>query len=531
MSTNNRYRKSNAKNGMNSRAKSRKSGRSRAMRNTIIIIAMTVLLLLFGCQIGGRNNQSGVDVDPSSTGFYMSMPGNYDSADTAVVIKKDTNASTITFMTLQINKQYTLNYDGATAYYDKYGQALSLAQVREGDIVDVTFMKDRKRLNSMTMSSETFVLGEVKNYQLGSRKMLIGKEEYSISPDVVVIKNGNKGEIMDINSVDVLTVEGFGHTVNSIIVDRGHGYLRLENDSFFVGGFIEVDNDNVYQIEDEMLLAIPTGSVEIAVSHAGCIGTTTLTVEDGQEYSIDVSGWQGEAKKGSIVFTVNPDEAKVLIDGKEVNISKPVELEYGIHQMNISAKGYKTISKYLKVGSPTANIDVTLEKENEVTSSVSSNTSVSNNSTGTVSNNAVSDNIIPSNTVPNNTISSNAVSNNAVTDNANVSVSSNQPSGNSSNTASTESSTVSGNAASGDQTSSDVISTDQRAKVYIDGPKGAEVYVDGTYIGVAPTSFKKKTGFAVVTLRQDGYNTRSYTLELDDTNNDANYSFAELAPL
>lgn len=490
----------------------------------VIFIAMLSLLLLFGCQ-NNQGNPAVVD-DPASTGFYLSAPGNYDSADTAIVIKKNTAAGTITFLTLQVGKKYTLNYDGATTYYDKYGQALTLAQIHEGDIVDVTFMKDRKRLNSVNMSTETFVINAVKDYQLSSKKIIIGKEEYNLSSDVVVIKGGNEGEVMDINSVDVLTVEGFGHTVNSIIVDRGHGYLRLENDSFFVGGFIEVDNDQVYQIEDEMLLAIPTGNIEITVSHAGCIGTTSLNVEDGQEYSLDVSSWQGEAKKGSIIFTVSPDQAKVLIDGKEVNISEPVELEYGIHQMNISAKGYKSISKYLKVGSDAANIDVKLEKESEETSSVSSNTTVSTNTVPAVSSNSISGNTTPgavSNneaTEQNNSVPSQAVSDNGVSSN---SVAPKDDSSNDNNETSKD--------AVSDNQASNVITTDQKSRVYIDGPAGVEVYVDGTYIGVAPTSFKKKTGFAVVTLRRDGYNTRSYTLELDGSDADENYSFAELTPL
>lgn len=470
--------------------------------NILLAIVLILALGLVACGLNTNNTNSS-----DNTASNMYTLGNYDSADTAVVIRKDVANSTVTFMTLSIYKKYTLNYDGATTFYDKYGQALSLAQVREGDIVDLNFMKSSKRLNNLQLSGDAFVLSGLSDYELGSKTMMIGKEEYAVSGDVVIIGPNGEAELMDINDVDVLTVQGFGHTIDSIIVDRSHGYLRLENDSFFVGGFIEVDNDKVYQIQDEMLLAIPTGDIEVTVSHLGCIGTEKLSVEAGKEYSIDVSGWQGEAKKGSIVFIVSPDDAKVLIDGHEVDISAPVELEYGIHQMNISAKGYKTISKYLKVGSSSANINVTLEKEG-----TTQEQTVSNNS-------AVSDNIIKpsSQTVSaNQTVSGNTTAS---------SVSSNQTSSDNS----TSSNSVSSNNVS--DTSADVITTDDRARVYIDGPSDVEVYVDGTYIGIAPTSFKKKEGYAVVTLRKDGYNTRSYTLELDNITSDDHYSFAELTQI
>jgi hypothetical protein len=56
------------------------------------------------------------------------------------------------------------------------------------------------------------------------------------------------------------------------------------------------------------------------------------------------------------------------------------------------------------------------------------------------------------------------------------------------------------------------------------------VYVDGSYAGIAPVSFAKKSGQVVVTLRKDGYKTRSYTLTIDDANRDSSYSFSALVP-
>lgn len=65
-------------------------------------------------------------------------------------------------------------------------------------------------------------------------------------------------------------------------------------------------------------------------------------------------------------------------------------------------------------------------------------------------------------------------------------------------------------------------------KVYIDAPEGAELYVDGTYIGTIPTSFAKKSGTYTISVRKSGYQTRSYSLEVDDTDKDVRYSFSSL---
>ena len=69
-----------------------------------------------------------------------------------------------------------------------------------------------------------------------------------------------------------------------------------------------------------------------------------------------------------MIFTLNPVTAKVSIDGRAVNVSKPVEIEYGLHQMRITADGYDTVAQYIRVGEPSANIAVELEKSEESSS-------------------------------------------------------------------------------------------------------------------------------------------------------------------
>lgn len=65
-------------------------------------------------------------------------------------------------------------------------------------------------------------------------------------------------------------------------------------------------------------------------------------------------------------------------------------------------------------------------------------------------------------------------------------------------------------------------------RVYIDAPEGVELYLDGSYVGIVPVNFEKKAGTYIVSLRKDGYQTRSYTLQVDDSEKDVTYSFSEL---
>lgn len=512
--------------------------------NIKILAAKTVTAFLIGISLltfagCGKESNGGSTAAGYDTGFIPAYSGNYDSRDTAVVISKNTGESTITFKNLELGKYYTLNYDGATAYFDKYGQALSLEQVRCGDIVSIDFLHRAKRLDSLRVSGDAFSYDWVEEFTLDPKgsSILMNNEVYSIPQDVVVIKEDGLGDMIDINEADVLRISGYGHTIASIVIERGHGYLRLINDSFFVGGFLEVSRSKIYRIDEDMLLPVPVGTYEVTVSNKGCSGTESITIRPNEEYELDVSPWQGEASYGILVFTVNPENARVYIDGRVVDISEEQELSYGIHQMVVMAEGYKTISKYIKVSEAYSNMDIVMELDlgeadapsvsnNNVSDNNVSDNSVSGNS---VSGNGVSDNSVSGNGVSGNQVSSNTASGNSVSGNGTGNTGNSGSTGNNSNTGNNGNTGNSGS--SGTTSSPQHPVTTSGYQVTIEGPEGVEVYKDGMYIGLAPVSFPKQEGSYVIILRANGYQTRSYTITVDDSAKDISYSFSALLPI
>ena len=173
-----------------------------------------------------------------------------------------------------------------------------------------------------------------------------------------------------------------------------------------------------------------------------------------------------QSKTGKILFSVTPAGAAVSIDGKSTDISKAVELSYGIHQIHLEAEGYDSLTKYIQVGSEYAKISFALEEKKEEEDS-------------TVSENSLQV------TEPKKKETSDSVSDNTIT-------------------------------------------PTQSNRVYIDAPKNVEVYLDSNYVGVAPVSFKKTIGSHTISLRKSGYKTKSYTIYLYNDGEDITYSFPDL---
>lgn len=443
-------------------------GRISQAAAVIIVLA----LLITGCtsqasNIGMAKNKAGNVVD---TGFTVSTVGSYDSADTAVVMSVDQQNNSVTLMNMDAGRQYTLYYDGTTYVKDKYNGPMTISQVRAGDVVDVNFLKGKRQLASIQLSPKAWVYDNVENYDLGgiNKTASIGPNTYSLPEDVVVLSDGKRTEVMDIVTQDLLSIRGIDHKIYSINVEKGHGYLRLKNDQALIGGWIEVGNTVIREITEDMLLVVPEGSYQVFLSNNGASCTKDIIVERDKEVVLDVGDLEvPQDKTGRIVLSVTPDTAKVKIDNRTVDISNPVELTYGIHQIYLEAEGYDSLRKYIQVGSEYAKISFKLEEKKQ---KEDNNSSISQNSTEDKKPKEDEDSSVSDNTL----------------------------------------NTTSGN------------------KVYIDAPKNVEVYVDGNYRGISPVSFKKVTGSHTVTLRKSGYKTKSYTIYLYNDGEDITYSFTDL---
>lgn len=69
---------------------------------------------------------------------------------------------------------------------------------------------------------------------------------------------------------------------------------------------------------------------------------------------------------------------------------------------------------------------------------------------------------------------------------------------------------------------------DSSHKITVSAPAGAEVYLDNVYKGLAPCSFTKIMGSQTLTLRREGYITKSYSVDILDDGEDVSLSFSEL---
>ena len=217
--------------------------------------------------------------EEKGTGFTAVGLDSFDSADTAILMQKNKNESTVTFWNLTVGKSYTLSYDGTTQFYNKYGESLSLDQVNPGDIVDVTFLKSKKHLTTLRISSETWTLEQVTYFEIDQRRgeATVGQEsqKLKITKNTKYFSEGRSIDAEELNPADTLSFQGIDSEVLTVKIERGHGYLRLSGDEKFVGGWIEIGQRQIQRITEDMLLPVPEGTYSVLISKNGNEGEKT----------------------------------------------------------------------------------------------------------------------------------------------------------------------------------------------------------------------------------------------------------------
>lgn len=469
----------------------------------ILVLASLFLLLTACAATGVPQTQDSEDGTFNAANMEQDMK----ASDTAILIRKNAAEQTITFQTVDTGARYDLNYTDTTEFYDRYGQAVVLDQLPIGEIADIVISIHSKTLNSLNVSNAAFSISDVDSHIFNMNKGMLSvhDDNYKVTKDLVIVTDSQIGELMDINDEDVLTIRGIGRQVYSVSIEKGHGYVRLMGDESFRGGYIEIGQRIIRPIEERMLVLAPEGKYDMRVTYNGFGGIKPIVVTRNKETVVDISDLKGDLlKMGTISFLLHPSDAKLYINGEETDTSQPVELEYGVYQLILKAEGYTPVKKYISVGQEMANIEITLETADDTESeNKAKSSSSSTRGAGTTLNGE---------TISNNSTSSSVSS-------SRKSTSSTSPFDTYTSFGGSESGIVTGD---GDST------TSSDNQLYIDGPEDVEVYYDGTYKGIAPLHFAKTSGTHVITLRKDGYVTKSYTLNLASTTDNETYSFTEL---
>ena len=338
------------------------------MKRSTLILLTAATVLLSGCGIkqtdvaDKANEESGIGEENTEE------ENKYIREKTVIIINIDYENTITTVQNTEDGLRYELTYTGGCDIRDKYGEIISISQISPGQAVKIAYDTKTNKLEAIHFSPEAVTYENVRDFHINIKDntITLSGEELKYKKNIVILSDKEEIPVTDINEMDELFITGINGTAYSIVITKGHGYIALDQEEYFDGGWIEIGRDIVRVLQADKEYCVTEGMYEVTISKNGYGGSKSVTVNRDETVTVDVGNLIGEEiKYGSVKFEIFPEEATLLIDHKVTDYRELVSLSYGIHSITVKASGYETVNNLLKVGENLATIEINLTSQND----------------------------------------------------------------------------------------------------------------------------------------------------------------------
>lgn len=320
----------------------------------------------------GESTQSGLKAAAEENGKSVKK-----SSDILIVSDINSANETIRVYNYSTGVQYQYYYGLTTGFFDKYGNHMSVSDIHQGDVVDISGADSDGKAKRIQKSDKVWTNDAVTNFSVDKDKSVleIGNSSYRLGERTMIFSGSDVVDTDSLTAQDKLAVVGIDKDIVSISVTTGHGTLQLSNTSLFEGSFLQLGDRIFAEITKDMSLDVPEGSYTLAVANNGWGGSTDIEIKRGETTKVNLNDLKGEGpKKSSILFEVDVQGAKIYVDGSEIDYTSPVEITYGKHTLKVTADGYDTWTRTLYVNSKEATVQITINDNKDSLGSDSSGT-------------------------------------------------------------------------------------------------------------------------------------------------------------
>ena len=352
----------------------------------LALVIFTVFVALSGC---GKKDDGPVSMKGYASGVEAATEEETQAEESSLytVSGVDTTLSTMTFLNIDTGRYEQYSYTDGTIFKDRHGSLISAASMVPGKVVTLTLRDKDLILEKVEQSADAWEMDDIGKFSYNEEDKIftIGDTKYSYDEELQVFSGDAAIELSAVTGQDTLRIQGIDRKVLSGSVTTGHGVIQLVNTQALEGGWLSLNHKNYYKITENMQLEVPEGTYELTVAGNGYGGSTEVAVTRNEQTSVDVDSIKGEDPKYcTLTFAVDVAGALMYIDGSQVDYTQPLQLQYGIHSIQITADGYDTWSKRLYVNSPEAQIEIALSGDDTGSTETESTETAGNEENTTV---------------------------------------------------------------------------------------------------------------------------------------------------
>ena len=422
-----------------------------------------------------------IATEPAVTGDLQNKQGNI-----GVLRGIDKENSKIGVYLLDDMKEIGFTYDLATSVKSINDEELVMQELPLGSVIKFE-VNSTGVLSRVEVNKEAWDYKGVRNLVIDEvlSKMQIGESNYTYDAGLTVISGRDNVSLRNIDtSKDTLEIRGIGAKILSIDITTGHGVLDFADYDDFIGGNIEVGYEVFDNISDNMKYVLREGKYKVVMRNGKLSVNKVVTIKRDRTEVLRLSDFAGEMDKSSkVVFNISPSNAAIYIDGKEIGKMR-LELDYGEYLVKVMADNYVGWEKVVTILKPKTIMNIALAQKKEKSDTEEEDDDGMAEPTKNIE----------------------EVTGDDTDDLGDV-------------------------GSRNDEESEDnevKVRTDSTKNIYFRKPEGATVSFDGRIIGDIPCEMTKVTGEHEITLKKDGYETQTFTVDIEDDGEDAVFGFPEM---
>ena len=457
----------------------------------IIILCLTGLGVFVGVNtiLNTKRSKPFVSSKTEITSSTLAAVNNEIKKETIAVLRGiDKEGGRIGVYLVNEMKETSFAYDLATSVKSVNNQELVMPELKLGSILNLYFRAETDMLAKVEVNKEAWDYQGVRNLVINEvlSKMQIGESNYMYDAGLTVISGKDNVSLSNIDTLkDTLEIRGIGEKILSIDITTGHGILDFAGYDDFLGGTIEVGYDVFDDITDNMKYVLREGQYKVIMKNGNLSVNKVVDIKRDRTEVLKLSDFTKEMDKSSkVTFNLSPSNAAIYIDGREVDANSKLTLNYGEYLVKVAAEGYTGFEKVVTISKSKTVMSIALALKKEKPQEEDEDDGMTEPSTGVEN---VENNL--------DDLEDNEISNTPSED---------------------------------EEDEETKVRTDSTKIISFRKPEGATISFDGKVIGDAPCEMTKVTGEHDITLKKDGYETQTYTVDIDDDGEDVVFSFPEM---
>ncbi|MBR4513949.1 MAG: PEGA domain-containing protein [Lachnospiraceae bacterium] len=459
------------------------------MKRYILLLLAVCVLGLSGCGQNSGNITIYKDTEVQSNAEREEL------SIVCVITEMDLDEGYIRVNDCMDDTEYVLLYHGGVAVMDKYGKDIAISNIGCGSIVDINYYSDTEKIVSITLDSKAQVLKNITKFAADTEKEKASYKGTTVklSPVARAYDGDRRLGVNEVSTEDEVTLNIYNNKLYSVVITKGHGYVRLKNQDTYVGGMVEIGYGVIVPVTKDMLLAVQEGDYTLRISKDGYSDTKDVKVKRDKEISVDLKAIA--VPSGTVIINLDEEmeDAHILVDDEEIygNIFTG---QYGKYDLKIKADGYRSFHGSFRINEPSKEYTFSLKKIEDKTTTEEASTATPTDATS-----------------------------------ASETKTSETTKEEEKTTESTEATTADDHVDSTETIVNEGKVTENKLEINV--TDGADVYIDGDYVGSAPVKTDKVVGNHTVTLYKSGFIIKSYNILSLDDGKDQTMSYPALTKL